>query len=441
MVIGGDAGGMAAATQARRRRPDLDIVALERGRWTSYSACGIPYLVAGDVGSFDDLVARTPDQFRQDHRIDVRMGHEATAIDLGAGRVEVRDLARGRTITMGYDHLMIGTGAHPIRPALPGIDADWIRGVQTLDDGCALLAQAKESRCRDVVVVGAGYIGLEMAEAFHRWGANVVLVEGNDVVMGRTLDPDLADQVGDAVRALGVKVRLGELVQGFEEGAVITDAGRIPADLVVLGLGVAPNSALAGEAGLTLGTRGAIEVDHRQRTSAEGVWAAGDCADTYHLVSRRRIHVALGTVANRTARVAGINIGGGYARFPGVVGTAITKVCGTEIARTGLSEQEATTAGFEYVAARIESSARAGYFPGAEPMTVKVLAERGTGRLLGGQIVGGTGAAKRIDTLATALHAEMTMDEIVDLDLSYAPPFSPVWDPVQVAARRATALL
>jgi NADPH-dependent 2,4-dienoyl-CoA reductase/sulfur reductase-like enzyme len=397
--------------------------------------------VAGDVGSFDDLVARTPDQFRQDHRIDVRMGHEDMAVDLDAGSVEVRDLARERTITIGYDQLMIGTGAHPIRPDLPGIDADWIRGVQTLDDGCALLAQAQESRCRDVVVVGAGYIGLEMAEAFHRWGAKVVIVEGNDTVMARTLDPDLAGEVGDAVRALGVKLRLGELVQGFEDGAVLTDAGRIPADLVVLGLGVAPNSALAGEAGLTLGTRGAVEVDHRQRTSAEGVWAAGDCADTFHLISRRRVHIALGTVANRTARVAGINISGGYARFPGVVGTAITRVCGTEIARTGLTEQEATTANFEYVVARIESSARAGYFPGAEPMTVKVLAERGTGRLLGGQIVGGAGSAKRIDTLATALHAEMTVDQIVDLDLSYAPPFSPVWDPVQVAARKATALL
>jgi NADPH-dependent 2,4-dienoyl-CoA reductase/sulfur reductase-like enzyme len=209
----------------------------------------------------------------------------------------------------------------------------------------------------------------------------------------------------------------------------------------VLGLGVTPNSELAKCAGITTGVRDAIEVDRRQRTSAEGVWSAGDCADTWHLVSNRRIHIALGTVANKTSRVAGINIGGGNATFAGVVGTAITRVCGTEVARTGLTEREATAGGFDYVTATIESTARAGYFPGAEKMTVKVLAERRSGRLLGGQIVGGEGAAKRIDTLATALHARMGVEEMIDLDLAYAPPFSPVWDPVQVAARKAASAL
>ncbi|MEJ7583275.1 MAG: FAD-dependent oxidoreductase [Acidimicrobiales bacterium] len=441
VVIGGDAGGMAAASQARRRREDLEIVALEKGHWTSYSACGIPYLVAGDVGSFDELVARTPDEFRSRQHIDVRMRHEAMSLDLDAGKVEVRDLEHDRTIQIGFDHLMIGTGARPVRPDLPGIDADWVRGVQTLDDGCGLLEQARTSRCRNVVVVGGGYIGLEMAEAFHRWGAQVVLVEGNETVMGRTLDGDLAEQVGRAITSIGVELRLGQQVLGFTTGAVETDDGPIPADLAVLGLGVAPNSELAAEAGITTGVRNAIQVDRRQRTSAEGVWSAGDCADTWHLVSNRRVHIALGTVANKSARVAGINIGGGYASFPGVVGTAITRVCGTEVARTGLTEREATAAGFEFVTAKIESTARAGYFPGAESMTVKVLAEQGTGRLLGGQIVGGKGSAKRIDTLATALHAGMGVAEMIDLDLAYAPPFSPVWDPVQVAARQAASKL
>jgi NADPH-dependent 2,4-dienoyl-CoA reductase/sulfur reductase-like enzyme len=222
---------------------------------------------------------------------------------------------------------------------------------------------------------------------------------------------------------------------------VHTDAGQFPADLAVLGLGVAPNSALAKDAGIELGSRGSITVDPQQRTSAEGVWAAGDCADSFHLVSRRRVHIALGTVANKQGRVAGINIGGGYATFPGVVGTAITRVCDTEIARTGLAEFEARNAGLEFVTGTVESTTRAGYFPGTAALTVKVVAERGTGRMLGGQIVGADRAGKRIDTLATAITAGMTAAEVVDLDLSYAPPISPVWDPVQIAARRAADLL
>ncbi len=437
MVIGGDAAGMAAASQARRLHPDLDIVALERGTRTSYSACGIPYLVAGDVDGPDDLVARTPDEFRREHRIDVRLRHEATAVDLDARTVEVRSIEHDRTFRLGFDQLMIGTGARPIRPDLPGIDGPEIWGVQTLDDGCHLLARAKELGCRDVVVVGAGYIGLEMAEAFHRWGARVVLVEANERPMSRTLDPDMGDRLVGQVRGLGIEARFGERVQGFEPGAVHTASGPVRADLVVLGLGVSPEATLAEQAGLTLGVRGAISVDRRQQTSIPGVWAAGDCAETYHRVSQRRVHVALGTVANKTARVAGVNIAGRYATFPGVVGTAITKVCSTEVARTGLSTAEATRAGFDAVTAVVETTTRSGYFPGAEPMVAKAIAERGTGRLLGFQIVGGQGAAKRIDTAATAITAEMTVMDVVELDLAYAPPFSSVWDPVQVAARAA----
>ena len=437
VVIGGDAGGMAAASQARRHDPDLEIVALERGSRTSYSACGIPYLVAGDVPSADDLVARTPAEFRANQRIDVRTGHEVRAVDLDARTVEVRDLARERTIRLPFDHLLFGTGAVPVRPPIPGIDAPWVRGVQSLADAEQLLARAREVGCRTVVVVGAGYIGLEMAEAFHRWGAKVVLVDGEATMMARTLDADMGTLLGDVVRGIGIDVRLGERVEAFADGVVVTDQGSYPADLAVLGLGVRPNSDLAADAGVALGVRGAIAVDARQRTDIDGVWAAGDCADTYDLVGRRRVHIALGTVANRTSRVAGINIGGGYARFPGVVGTAITRVCGTEVARTGLTEAAATRAGYEFVVARIEATTKAGYFPGAEPMTVKLLAERGTGRVLGAQIVGGAGSAMRIDTVATALHAEMDVHQVIDLDLAYAPPFSPVWDPVQVAARAA----
>jgi len=440
VVIGGDAGGMAAAAQARRQQPYMEIVALERGRWTSYSACGIPYLVAGDVDDPNTLVARTPEQFRDQHRIDVRTGHEAMAIDLDARKVEVRDHGRGRTITLGFDLLHVATGARPIRPDLPGIDRPEVHGVQTLDDGVHLLEHARRSRCERVVVVGGGYIGLEMAEAFVRRGAQVTLIEADQQVM-RTLDPDMAAPVAQALRRIGIDLRLGTGAAAFEEGAVETSAGPIPADLVVLGLGVTPSSQLAADAGVRTGVRGAIRVDRRQRTSIEGVYAAGDCAESHHLVTQRQIHVALGTVANKQGRVAGINLAGGYATFPGVVGTAITRVCDLEIARTGVNEDEAQRAGFRYEAVTIDSTTRAGYFPGAKPIRIKLLAERGSRRVLGAQIVGEEGAAKRIDVLATAITARMTVDDVIDLDLAYAPPFSGVWDAVHVAARAGARAL
>lgn len=440
IVIGGDAAGMSAAATARRRRADLEIVALEKGGYTSYSACGIPYVVGGEVASLDDLVARTPQQFRAEHRIDVRMGHEAVAIDLDARRVTVRDHAHDRELTLGFDLLHIATGARPIRPPLPGIDSEFIHGVQTLDDAAHLLRHAKESKSSRVVVVGGGYIGLEMAEAFVRWGADVTLVDADAHVM-RTFDPDMAVRVEDAMRRHGIDVRTNVAVTGFEPGRVLTADGPLPADLVVLGIGVAPNSQLAEAAGLELGAAKAIRVDRRQHTSAEGVWAAGDCAETFHRVTQRSVHIALGTVANKTGRVAGLNIAGGYATFEGVVGTAVTRVCSAELARTGINEKEAARAGFEVVSATIDATTRAGYLPNARPITVKMIAEVGTGRVLGCQIVGEEGAAKRIDVVATAITARMTVDELVDLDLSYAPPVSPVWDPVQVAARAVLPLL
>lgn len=422
--------------QARRRQPYLEIVTLERGAWTSYAACGIPYLVAGDVASLDDLVARSPQEFRDKHRIDVRLHHEVVGIDATARTVEVRDIAHQRTITMGYDQLHVATGARPTRPNLPGIGLEHVKGVQTLDDAKALLDHARVARCQSVVVVGGGYIGLEMAEAFIRWGAQVTLLEGADQLMS-TLDADMAERLVPPMRAMGIDVRLGTPVAGFEPGRVLLPGGDVlPADLVILGLGVTPNGELAAAAGAEAGPRGALVVDRRQRTSLDGVYAAGDCCASRHLVSGGLVHVALGTVANKQGRVAGINIGGGYATFPGVVGTAITKVCDLEVARTGLTEREAAADGFEAVAASIDATTIAGYMPDAQPITVKLVAERSTGRLLGGQIVGRAGSAKRIDTVATALHAGMSVGQIIDLDLAYAPPFSGVWDPVHIAARQ-----
>ena len=422
--------------QARRRKPYLEIVALERGSWTSYSACGIPYLVAGDVEELDDLVTRSPEEFREQHRIDVRLQHEAMSIDADARTIEVRDHARQRNLTLGFDQLHVATGARPTRPDLPGIQLDHVWGVQTLEDAKALEDHARTSRCRSVVVVGGGYIGLEMAEAFIRWGAEVTLVESSDQLMG-TLDADMAGRLVGPLRQLGVDVRLGTPVAGFEPGKVLLgDGGVLDADLVVLGLGVTPNGELAAGAGAERGVRGALKVDRRQRTTIEGVYAAGDCCESHHLVSGRPTHVALGTVANKQGRVAGINLGGGYATFPGVVGTAITKVCAMEVGRTGLTEREAAEAGFETTVATIDGTAISGYLPDAKPMSVKLVAERGSNRLLGGQIVGEERSAKRIDTLAVALHARLSVEELVDLDLAYAPPFATAWDPIHMAARR-----
>ncbi len=435
VVIGGTAGGMSAAMQARRRQAYLEIVALEKGAWTSYSACGIPYLVAGDVDDLDDLVARSPEEFRERHRIDVRLHHEAVGIDASARTVEVRDHSRRRNITISYDQLHVATGSRPLRPDLPGITLDHVHGVQTLDDAKALEDHARTARCRTVVVVGGGYIGLEMAEAFVRWGAEVTLVDAGPQLMS-TLDADMAERLLAPLRGLGVDVRLEAPVAGFEPGKVLLPDGAVlGADLVVLGMGVTPNSELAGDAGAERGQRGAIKVDRRQRTTLDGVYAAGDCCESHHLVSGQPTHVALGTVANKQGRVAGINLGGGYATFPGVLGTAITKVCSLEVARTGLTEREAAAAGFDAVAATVEGTTIAGYLPDAKPMTMKLVAERGSGRLLGGQIVGEERSAKRIDSIAIALHARLRVDELVDLDLAYAPPFSTTWDPIHLAGR------
>jgi NADPH-dependent 2,4-dienoyl-CoA reductase/sulfur reductase-like enzyme len=409
----------------------------------SYSACGIPYLVAGDVTDPDDLVARHPAEFRDRQRIDLRLASEVVAVDLDAREVVVRDPTR--EYREPFDQLMIATGGVPARPGVPGVDTPGIQGVQTLEDGIRLLGYLARHEPRRAVVVGGGYIGLEMAEAMLRQGLDVTLVDAADQPM-RTLDPDMGALIADALRAEGVTLRLGERLEGFAEhggrvAAVHTSAGEIPADLVILGLGTRPASDLARAAGLDIGATGGIRVDRRLRTSVEGVWAAGDCVETFHLVSQRPVAIALGTHANKQGRAAGINIGGGYATFPGVVGTAVSKLCAHEVARTGLSTAEAEAAGFAPYSVVTESTTRAGYFPGTRKIKTKIIAERTTGRLLGAQIVGEEGAAKRIDTLAVALWHGMTVEEMTSLDLSYAPPFAPVWDPVLIAARKAAEAL
>jgi NADPH-dependent 2,4-dienoyl-CoA reductase/sulfur reductase-like enzyme len=460
VVIGADAAGMSTASQALRvadrRGERIEVVALERSHHTSYSACGIPYWVAGDITDQASLVARSAEQ-HQRNGIDLRMRHEATELDLDAGVVEIREADSGTSSRLGFDEVVIATGGVPVRPDLPGSDAQGVFGVQTLDDGARLIdwldtvKARRGSRCR-AVVVGGGYIGVEMSEAMLRHGCEVRIVDRSTEPMSM-LDPDMGALVRVALEDLGVAVIPGAEVRGFEVvadadspggrrsrvAAVVTDAGSFDADIVVLGMGIRANSDLAAQAGLPTGVRSAISTDARMAVSGhDGVWAAGDCVESFDRVSRRKVHVALGTHANKQGRVLGTNVGGGYARFPGIVKTAVAKVCGLEIATTGLREKDAQAAGFRYTVGRVESTTRAGYFPGAAPITVKMLAEQGTGRLLGAQIVGhGAGSAKRIDACALALWNEMTASELAMSDLSYAPPFSPVWDPIQIAARRA----
>ncbi|MFE2237549.1 FAD-dependent oxidoreductase [Streptomyces sp. NPDC059442] len=443
---GGGGGGGGGAPQARRLRSpeELEIVAFERGHFTSYSACGIPYWVGGDVGSRDELIARSPEEHRA-RGIDLRMRTEVTEIDVPGQRVRARDVESGAETWTGFDKLVIATGARPLRPQLPGIDATGVHGVQTLDDGQALLDSLDRSEGRRAVVVGAGYIGVEMAEALLNRGYAVTVLNRGEQPMA-TLDPDMGRLVHRAMDGLGITTVGSSAVTKILTGgdgavrAVATEDAEYPADVVVLGMGVEPETSLARRAGLPVGVHGGLLTDLAMRVRGHGnIWAGGDCVEVLDLVSGRERHIALGTHANKHGQVIGSNVGGGYATFPGVVGTAVSKVCDLEIARTGLREKEAREVGLEYVTVTVESTSRAGYYPGAAPMTVKMLAERRTGRLLGVQIVGREGAAKRVDVAAVALTAGMTVERMAALDLGYAPPFSPVWDPVLIAARKAVA--
>jgi len=443
VVVGGDAAGMSAAAQARRRRSDLEIAVFERSQYTSYSACGIPYWIGDEVEEMDALIARSPAQHRA-NGLDVQTGCEVVGIDPRGRSVQVRDVSTGATRHEGYDHLLIATGSLPNRPDLPGINAPNVHGVQVLDDGVALRATLDLPDTRRVVVAGGGYIGLEIAEAAKSRGFDVTVIDRSHTPIG-VFDDDIGEYIAAAIRGLGIGLVVDqpiaaiETVDGRATGVRTADGSLYPADVVVLGLGVRPNVSLARDAGIPIGDAGGIVVDQRMHTPIDGVWAAGDCVESFHRVSGRHVVIALGTHANKQGRVAGINLGGGYATFPGVIGTAVTKVCAWEVGRTGLSEREAHQAGFGFVTAAVDATTRAGYYPGAQPIRVKVLAERGRGRLLGAQIVGREGAAKRIDVLATAIWNEMAVSEVINLDLSYAPPFAPVWDPVLVAARQAAA--
>lgn len=441
VVVGGDAAGMSAASQAKRLVPDLEIIAFERGNHVSYSACGEPYLVGGEVSSIDRLVARTPAQFA-DQGIEVQLQTNVAAIDFNHRMVVVEK--EGERTRLGFDFLMYSTGATPARPSsIAG--AGLAHGLRSLDDA-AQLRELADGRVKNAVIVGGGYIGLEAAEALAHRGINVSMITSGSHVLSRTIDSDIGESANEAVRRLGIDLVVSAPVYAISADGVSTRGEMIPAELVVLGVGTDPEVSLAREAGIAIGRSGAVAVNDFQETNIEGVWSAGDCAEATHRISGRQVNIALGTVANKAGRIAGTNIaasanGSRKARFPGVLGTAITKVGEVELARTGLTTKQAEAAGFEVVSGTVTGTNTAGYWPNAAQVDLKVIADRGTGRLLGAQIVGGSGAGKKIDALAMALWTEMGVEDLAWVDLAYAPPFSGVWDLVHIAARRAARAL
>jgi NADPH-dependent 2,4-dienoyl-CoA reductase/sulfur reductase-like enzyme len=441
VIIGADAAGMTAASKARRRDRSLEVVAFEKGKIASYAACGEPYFISGDVGAIDDLIARTPEQFAR-AGIDVRLQTEVTGIDLDRRSVTTLSHADGSTSETGFDKLLIATGSRAFIPPLRGVDLPGVHTLRTLGDAAALGSIASAGKGR-IVIVGAGYIGIEVAEAFDSRGWQVVMVEALPSVMARTLDADLGSKVDEAMTQSDVRVLtsvMAERIEGTDRVTGVYAGGKsIPADLVVLAVGGRPVSELAVDAGIPVGSTGGIVVDEHQRTGVEGVWSAGDCAEVYHRVTRQMVNMHLGTVANKTGRVAGINITGGDASFPGVLGTAITRFHDLEVAVTGALQAQAESAGIDAVDATVSGLTAAHYMPEAKELTIRLTVERGTGVILGAQIVGGKGSGKRIDVFATAAWNRMTADDLEWVDFAYAPPFAPVWDLMAIAARKASA--
>ena len=445
LIVGGDAAGMSAATHVRRRCPDVEVVVVERGPYTSYSMCGIPFYVAGEIDTPRELVAVTPQQFA-DMGVTVHLRTEAVSVDADGRRVRVRDLADGGAERdLEYDELLLATGAHPTPQQIPGL-AEYGFVAHTLDEGERVRRHLDARAVEQAVVVGAGYIGIEIAEALVRRGIDATIVDRSRQVM-KSLDPDMAAHVERALTDFGVKVHLGESlieIRGDRGVCVeaVTDAGVYPAQAVIVGLGGKPNLVLAQTAGCKVGPSGGLVVDPQMRTTVAHVWAAGDCVESLDLVAGLRRNVQLGTHANKQGKIAGVNLADVFsghapsAAFPGVVGTAVTKVCDWEIARVGLLESDAEEAGVDAEVVTFEGTARAGYMDDPGTVFVKMVAERGTGRFLGAQLVGTGNVAKRIDVAASWLHLGVTVQQAQLFDLSYAPPFGSVWDLLQVGCRK-----
>jgi NADPH-dependent 2,4-dienoyl-CoA reductase/sulfur reductase-like enzyme len=440
LVVGGVAAGMSAASQIRRRRPKTRVRVFEKGDWISYGACGMPYNIEDPKRGIEDLVVLTAEEARRKRGIGLRLRHEVRAIDLAGGFLTVTDLDKGKDLREPFDALVIATGARAVRLPLEGLDLPGVEVLRELSDG-AVIKKLLANRPRSAVIIGAGYIGMEMAHVLAARGLAVTVLEKQAQLLPGWHEETVA-VVEKTLDAHGVGYHTGVSVEGAEAGkdgrvaAVVTDRGRFEADLVLVAAGVRPNTELAAAAGLRIGDSRAIWVNQHLQTSHEAVWAAGDCAEAYHRVLRRNVWIPLGTTANKQGRIAGANVLGANERFRGIVGTAGFVVFDLEVARTGIGEQQAAAEGFDPVAVTIRQRSRAHAYPDGVPVQVRLIADRETGLLLGGELTGTEGAALRVNTLATALASHLTVADLQGLDLVYAPPFAPVWDPVLVAANQ-----
>ncbi len=437
VIIGGVAGGATAAARLRRLDEGAEIVVFERSGYISYANCGLPYYIGGAIEDPEELTLQTPESFYARFRVEMRVRHEVTAIHPDRKTVSVKNLETGAEFEESYDKLILSPGAKPTRPPIPGIDLERIFTLRTVEDTFRLKAYIDVNRPKSAVLVGGGFIGLELAENLRELGLEVTIVEQLNQLMS-PFDPDMAAFLHSEARRHGVKLALGRAVAGFEEreGGVkvlLKDGSSLQADLVALAIGVTPDTALAKEAGLELGLRGSIVVNDRMETSLPDIYAVGDAVQVKHGVTGQDTLIALAGPANKQGRIAADNICGGDSRYSGSQGSSVIKVFDMTGAATGLNETAAKRAGLDVDTVVLSPMSHAGYYPGGKVMTMKVVFEKGTYRLLGAQIVGYEGVDKRIDVLATALRAGLTAIQLKDLDLAYAPPYSSAKDPVNMA--------
>jgi len=441
IVVGGVAAGMSGASRARKLRRDMEIIVFEKSGYVSYAMCGMPYFVADKVKTPESLLFYEAGFFREKRNIGVFLNHEVTQILPATKTVVVEDRGSGKEQTYEYDKLLISTGARPFVPIPEGTVLRGVFILRQLEDAIALKGYILSEKPVAGLIIGGGYIAMEMAEAFSQAGIKVTVVEKMPEILG-TMDKEITERVNEELRRNGVTVIKSDSVARFTErgsrvsGAVLSSGQTVAADIVLIGAGIRPNSEMAGDAGVRLEPTGAIETDAKMETSIPDIFAAGDCTSAHQLVLGRNAYVPLGTTANKQGRVAGENIAGGDATFKGIVGTSVFKTFDLEVGRTGITEKEAISEHIDYATNVIEHISRAHYYPGVSKVLVKLVAAKETGRLLGAQMIGKEGVVRRIDVFATAITAGMSVQEITELDLGYAPPFGPVNDPVLVAAEQ-----
>ena len=435
VVIGGSAAGMAAAAKAKRVNKSLEVVVFERSRYVSYAPCGVPYYIEGLVKNLDDLVYYPAEYFRRKRNIDVRVRHEVLDVDPAKKKIIVKKLDEEKTFELEYDYLILATGGKPSIPEKLNSNIEGVFTLRTLEDG-ETIKEAGEKAER-IGIVGGGYVGLEMTEAFKMRGKEVLLFQ-RSYPMRRAVDLEVSEDIIGELQRHHVDLHLEETFRDIEEKGgslrIVTDKDEYLVDIIILAMGVKPNVDLAKRMGVKLGVTGAIKVNERMETSVEDVYAAGDNVETLHLVSGNTVYLPFAPAANKMGRVAGDNIAGGNSRFKGVLGTTFTKIFSLHVGRTGLSAWEAEAAGFDVAAVDINHVSRSHYFPEKEQMHIRLIADRESHRILGGAITGREGVAGRVNTLAAALWGGLTVEDLTQLDLGYAPPFAPVWDGLVIAA-------